>query len=167
MTLPRGCPRVELRLNEDRSQERDPDALKSRRGERMIFEDAGRAARSRQVQAKDLLALSLISCLVQPYGCNPEMKKAAQTKGRGQQVPRETTRKKRRIFYGDILSIDVRGHLAVRDRLPLEWKRLPPAETTKAPTPQALESSHATDLARDLPHTDRARTITRTGNGRE
>jgi hypothetical protein len=80
MTLPRGCPHVELRLNEDRSQERDLDALKSRRGERMIFEGAGRVARSRQVQAKDRPALSLISCLVQPCGCNPEMKKAAQTK---------------------------------------------------------------------------------------
>jgi hypothetical protein len=70
-TLPRGCPRVELRLNGDRSCERDLDALKSRRGERMIFEGAGQRARSRRVQAKDRPALSLFSCLVQPCGCNP------------------------------------------------------------------------------------------------
>ena len=70
-TLPRGCPRVELTLNEDRSLERDLDALKSRRGERMIFEGAGQAARRRQVPAKDRPALTLISCLVQPCGCNP------------------------------------------------------------------------------------------------
>jgi hypothetical protein len=51
--LPRGCPRVELPLNEDRSLERDLDALKSRRGERLIFEGADQVARSRPVQAKD------------------------------------------------------------------------------------------------------------------
>jgi len=73
-TLPRGCPRVELTLNEDRSLGRDLDALKSRRGERMIFEGAGKPARSRQVQAKGRPALTLISCLVQPRGCNPEVK---------------------------------------------------------------------------------------------
>jgi hypothetical protein len=73
-TLPRGCPRVELTLNGDRSLERDLDALKSRRGERMIFEGAGKAACSRRVQAKDRSALTLISCLVQPHGCNPEAK---------------------------------------------------------------------------------------------
>jgi hypothetical protein len=38
----------------------------------MIFEGAGTAARSWQVQAKDRLALTLISCLVQHCGCNPE-----------------------------------------------------------------------------------------------
>jgi hypothetical protein len=79
-TLPHGCPRVELTLNEDRSLERDLDALKSRRGERMIFEGAGEAACSRQVQAKDRPALTLISCLVQPCGCNPEGKKRRRPK---------------------------------------------------------------------------------------
>ena len=65
-TLPGGCPRVELTLNEDRCLQRDLDALKSRRGERMIFEGAGQGTRSRQVEAKDRLALILFSCLVQP-----------------------------------------------------------------------------------------------------
>ena len=80
MTLPRGCPRVELAPNCDRSWERDRDALKSRRGERMIFEGAGEHACSQQVEANDRPALTLISCLVQPRGCNPRMKKAVQTK---------------------------------------------------------------------------------------
>jgi len=73
-TLPRGCPRVELTMNEDRCTQRDLDALKSRRGERMIFEGAGERACNRRVQAKDQPALTLISCLVQPHGCNPEAK---------------------------------------------------------------------------------------------
>jgi hypothetical protein len=63
-TLPHGCPRVELTVNEDRCWQRDLDALKSRRGERMIFAGAGQQARNRQVQAKDRPALTLISCLV-------------------------------------------------------------------------------------------------------
>lgn len=73
-TLPRGCPRVELTVNEDASPERDLDALNSRRGERMIFEGAGQGARSRQVWAKGRPPLTLISCLVQPHGCNREAK---------------------------------------------------------------------------------------------
>jgi hypothetical protein len=80
MTLPRGCPRVELALKEDRSQERDLDALKSRRGERMIFEGASECVCSQPVEAKDRPASTLVSCLVQPCCCNPELKKAAQTK---------------------------------------------------------------------------------------
>ena len=79
MTLPRGCPRVELASNSDRSWERDRGALKSRRGERMIFEGADQRVCSRLAQAKGWLALTLISCLVQPRGCNPILKKAAQT----------------------------------------------------------------------------------------
>jgi len=80
MTLPRGCPRVELAPNCDRSWERDRDALKSRRGERMIFEGAGQRACSRPAQAKGRPASTLVSCLVQPRGCNPvQWKKAAQT----------------------------------------------------------------------------------------
>src|SRR6516165_731486 len=78
-TLPRGCPRVELAPNSDRSSERDRVVLKSRRGERMIFEGAGQRACSRLVQAKDRPTLTLVSCLVQPRGCNPRMKKAVQT----------------------------------------------------------------------------------------
>jgi hypothetical protein len=70
-TLPRGCPRVALTVNGDRSWQRALDVLKSRRGERMIFEGAGQAARSQPVQAKDRLALTLFSCLVQRCGCNP------------------------------------------------------------------------------------------------
>jgi hypothetical protein len=73
-TLPQGCPRVEPTLNEDRCLQRDLDALKSRRGERMIFEGAGEHACSQQVEANDRPALTLISCLVQPHGCNPEAK---------------------------------------------------------------------------------------------
>ena len=80
MTLPRGCPRVELAPNCDRSWERDRDALKSRRGERMIFEGAGQRACSRPAQAKGRPASTLVSCLVQPRGCNSVRKKAAQTK---------------------------------------------------------------------------------------
>ena len=79
-TLPRGCPRVELASNSDRSWERDRVALKSRRGERMIFEGADQCVCSRRAQAKGWSALTLISCLVQPRGCNPIRKKAAQTK---------------------------------------------------------------------------------------
>jgi hypothetical protein len=73
-TLPHGCPRVELSLNEGRCWQRDLDALKGRRGERMIFEGASERARSRLIQAKDRPALTLVSCLVQPWGCNPEAK---------------------------------------------------------------------------------------------
>lgn len=79
-TLPRGCPRVELAPNSDRSAERDRVALKSRRGERMIFEGADQRVCSRPAQAKGESALTLISCLVQPRGCNPVAKKAVQTK---------------------------------------------------------------------------------------
>ena len=46
----------------------------------MIFEGASESACSRQVEANDRPASTLISCLVQPCGCNPELKKAAQTK---------------------------------------------------------------------------------------
>jgi len=113
-TLPRGCPRVELTPNEDRCTRRDLDALKSRRGERMIFEGAGQVARSRQVQAKGRPALTLISCLVQPWGCNRGAKRAAQTQGRVNRFRGQLQKKKIKIFYGDILSIDFRGHLAVR-----------------------------------------------------
>jgi hypothetical protein len=45
----------------------------------MIFEGASECACSRQAEAKDRPALILISCLVRPCGCNPELKKAAQT----------------------------------------------------------------------------------------
>ena len=81
-TLPRGCPRVELAPNSDRSWERDRVVLKSRRGERMIFEGAGQRACRRLVQAKDRPTLTLVSCLVQPRGCNPVRKKTAQTRRR-------------------------------------------------------------------------------------
>jgi hypothetical protein len=67
-------PRVELTLNRDRCWQRDLDALKSRRGERMIFDGAGQEACSRQVQAKDQPALTPICCPLQPRGCNPEVK---------------------------------------------------------------------------------------------
>jgi hypothetical protein len=79
-TLPRGCPRVELAPNSDRSRQRDRVVLKSRRGERMIFEGADQHVCSRLVPAKDRSALILISCLVQPRGCNPLAKKVVQTK---------------------------------------------------------------------------------------
>ena len=46
----------------------------------MIFEGASKTACSRPVQAKDPPAWTLMSCLVQPWGCNPVGKKAAQTK---------------------------------------------------------------------------------------
>src|SRR6516225_18672 len=82
-TLPRGCPRVELAPNSDRSWERDRVVLKSRRGERMIFEGAGQRACSRLDQAKGRPAWNLIRCLVQPRGCNPVRQKAAQTKRHG------------------------------------------------------------------------------------
>jgi hypothetical protein len=49
--LPWGCPRVELTLNEDACLQRDLDALKSRRGERMVFEGASECACSRQIEA--------------------------------------------------------------------------------------------------------------------
>ena len=54
-TLPRGCPRVELAPNSDRSWERDRVVLNSRRGERLIFEDAGQCVCSRLAQAKGRL----------------------------------------------------------------------------------------------------------------
>lgn len=79
-TLPRGCPRVEPGPNSDRSWERDRVDLNSRRGERMIFEGAGQRACRRLVQAKGRPTSTLISCLVQPRGCNPLAKKAVQTK---------------------------------------------------------------------------------------
>ena len=79
-TLPRGCPRVELAPNSDRSWERERVVLKSRRGERLIFEGAGQRACRRLVQAKGRPTSTLISCLVQPRGCNPVRKKAVQTK---------------------------------------------------------------------------------------
>ncbi len=46
----------------------------------MIFEGAGQTARSQLVQAKDRLALSLFSCLVQRGGCNREGKKRRRPK---------------------------------------------------------------------------------------
>jgi hypothetical protein len=82
----------------------------------------GQLVRSRPDQAKDRPAMTLVSCLVQPHGCNPVRKKAAQTRGRGQQVPGVTTRKKTKIFDGDSSSIDFRGHLAVRPlRTQIPW----------------------------------------------
>ena len=79
-TWPHDCPHVELTVNEDRCWQRDLDALKSRRGERMIFEGADQRVCSRLVPAKGRSALILISCLVQPRGCNPLAKKVVQTK---------------------------------------------------------------------------------------
>ena len=79
-TLSGGCPRVELVPNFDRSTGRDRVALKSRRGERMIFEGAGQRVCSRLVPAMGWPALILISGLVQPRGCNPVAKKTAQTR---------------------------------------------------------------------------------------
>ena len=78
-TLSGGCPRVELVPNFDRSTGRDRVALKSRRGERMIFEGADQRVCSRLVPAKDWPVLILISCLVQPRGCNPVATKTVQT----------------------------------------------------------------------------------------
>ena len=40
----------------------------------MIFEGAGEATCSRQARAKGRPAWTLISCLVQPCGCNPARK---------------------------------------------------------------------------------------------
>jgi hypothetical protein len=79
-TLPRGCPRVELAPNSDRSSKRDRVVLKSRRGERLIFEGADQRVCSRLVPAKGWPVLILISGLVQPCGCNPVAKKAVQTR---------------------------------------------------------------------------------------
>ncbi len=47
----------------------------------MIFEGAGKVTRSRHVQAKDGPALTLISRLVQPHGCNPEAKRNGADQG--------------------------------------------------------------------------------------
>src|SRR6516164_9637557 len=114
MTLPRGCPRVELAPNCDRSWERDRDALKSRRGERMIFEGAGQRACSGSAQAKGRPASTLVSCLVQPCGCNRIRKDAAPTRRQRSTGPESSAKKEEKIFYGDGSSIDIRGHLAVR-----------------------------------------------------
>jgi hypothetical protein len=113
-TWPHDCPHVELTVNEDRCWQRDLDALKSRRGERMIFEGAGETAGSQQVQAKDRLALTLVSCLVQPHGCNPEAKSCGADQRHKSTRPEGNHKKKIKIFCGDDLSIDFRGHLAVR-----------------------------------------------------
>ena len=98
MTLPRGCPRVELAPNCDRSWERDRDALKSRRGERMIFEGAGQRACSRPAQAKGRPASTLVSCLVQPCGCNRITKKAVQMRRRGSTGPESSAKEEEKIF---------------------------------------------------------------------
>jgi hypothetical protein len=60
--------------------ERDRVVLHSRRGERMIFEGAGQCVCRRLAQAKGRPTSTVISCLVQPRGCNPLAKKAVQTK---------------------------------------------------------------------------------------
>ena len=78
----------------------------------MIFEGASESACSRQVEANDRPASTLISYLVQSCGCNPELKKAAQTQ-RQKSTRSEGNHEEEKIFYGDVLSIDFRGHLAV------------------------------------------------------
>ena len=95
-TWPRGCPRVELAPNFDRSSERDRVVLKSRRGERMIFEGAGLCACRRLVQATGRPTLTLISCLVQPLRCNRDPKVHGAVNQQGPGVPMVTINRKRK-----------------------------------------------------------------------
>ena len=80
----------------------------------MIFEGASEHACSQQVEANDRPASTLISCLVQPRGCNPIRKKAAQTKRQRSTGSDGNDDNEEKIFSGDGPSIDFRGHLAVR-----------------------------------------------------
>jgi hypothetical protein len=64
--LARGCPRIERTLNCDRAAAPDRVVLPGRRGEGMIFEDAGPSTYNRPAQAKGGPVLTLLSCLVQP-----------------------------------------------------------------------------------------------------
>src|SRR5262249_9360396 len=47
-------------------------------------------------------ALTLISCLVQPWSCNPGIKKRCRPNGAGQQVPRVTTKKEEKSSTGTV-----------------------------------------------------------------
>ena len=69
-------------------------------------------------------ALTLFSCLVQPRGCNPAMKKAAQSQRHRSTGSDGNDEKEEKIFYGDGPSIDFRGHLAVRrPQAPIPYHR--------------------------------------------
>src|SRR5262249_7333048 len=123
--LARGCPRIEPAPNGDRCCQRDRDDLKGRGGERMIFEGAGRVACSRRAPAKGQPALTLISCLVQPQGCNRALKSAAQTRRRRSIGPESSDAGEEKSSYRDGPSIDFRGHLAVRPGLSISTAARP------------------------------------------
>ena len=73
--LPRGCPRVELTTNGDRSSDRDLIAVKSQRGERIIFWSASHSACRRLALVKGSTASTPYTCLVQPCLLQPEREK--------------------------------------------------------------------------------------------
>ena len=69
---------------------------------------------SRLTQANGRPASTSISFLVQPAGCSPAMKKAAQTRRQRSTGSDGNDQKEEKSFYADGSSIDFRGHLAVR-----------------------------------------------------
>ena len=85
-TMPRGCPHVELCTERARFTERELMVLKSRRGERVSFEGAGRKARQSWGPSLGLAYLDLdyvfgAAWVLQPRGETARRSQKAQVKG--------------------------------------------------------------------------------------
>jgi hypothetical protein len=112
--MPRGCPRVEPSYERARFPERELMVLKSRRGERVSFEGAGRNARQSGDPEKGPPNLDLdyvfgAAWVLQPRGETARRSRKAQVKG--SDCNGET---KKKIFDRDTPCLDIRGHLRVR-----------------------------------------------------
>ena len=114
VTMPRGCPRVEPSYERARSTEREPLVWKSRRGERVSFEGAGRKARQLWDPFCGPTNLDLdyvfgAACVRQPRCESPRRSRKAPVKGSGCNGETKT-----KIFDRDTPCLDIRGHLRVR-----------------------------------------------------
>jgi hypothetical protein len=72
--------------------------LKGGRAASLIFQGEGKGACSRSAQAKGRPASTLVSCLVQPCGCNRITKKAVQMRRRGSTGPESSAKEEEKIF---------------------------------------------------------------------
>ena len=118
VTMPRGCPRVEPSYERARSTEREPLVWKSRRGERVSFEGAGRKARQLWdpfcgPTNLDLDYVFAAACVRQPRCESPRRSRKAPVKGSGCNGETKT-----KIFDRDTPCLDFRGHLRVRRLAP-------------------------------------------------
>jgi len=115
--MPRGCPRVEPWYERARFPERELMVLKSRRGERVSFEGAGRNARQSWGPVRDLAHLDLDYVFGAAWVLQPRCEAARRRRKapvKGSDCNGET---KTKIFDRDTPCLDSRGHLRVR-RLP-------------------------------------------------